>query len=103
MNKENKLSNQTVYIVDDHNLVGDPSLEWYTADDYTLYVMTNDARNIDWENDVYYYEPQFDIIMDRIEETCHDLGYGSEVRIYIDWEAFLPEQEVIEWLEQKED
>ena len=21
--------------------------EWYTADDYTLYVMTNDARNID--------------------------------------------------------
>ena len=77
--------------------------EWYTADDYTLYVMTNDARNIDWENDVYYYEPSFDIIMDRIEDTCHDLGYGSEVRIYIDTEAFLPEQEVIEWLEQKED
>ena len=34
MNKENKLSNQTVYIVDDHNLVGDPSLEWYTADEF---------------------------------------------------------------------
>tara|TARA_B100000925_G_scaffold53677_1_gene35030 strand:+ start:202 stop:528 length:327 start_codon:yes stop_codon:yes gene_type:complete len=77
--------------------------EWYTADDYTLYVMTNDARNIDWENDVYYYEPQFDTIIERIEDTCHDLGYGSEVRIYIDTEAFLPEQEVIEWLEQKED
>ena len=77
--------------------------EWYTADDYTLYVMTNDARNIDWENDVYYYEPQFDTIIERIEDTCHDLGYGSEVRIYIDTETFLPEQEVIEWLEQKED
>ena len=77
--------------------------EWYTADDYTLYVMTNDARNIDWENDVYYYETRFDTNMERIEETCHDLGYGSEVRIYIDTEAFLPEQEVIEWLEQKED
>ena len=77
--------------------------EWYTADDYTLYVMTNDARNIDWENDVYYYEPQFDTIIERIEDTCHDLGYGEEVKIYIDTEAFLPEQEVIEWLEQKED
>ena len=78
--------------------------EWYTADDYTLYVMTNDARNIDWENDVYYYEPQFDTIIERIEDTCHDLGYGSEVRIYIsDLETYLPEQEVIEWLEQKED
>ena len=30
MNKEK----QTVYIVDDHNLVGDPSLEWYTADEF---------------------------------------------------------------------
>ena len=77
--------------------------EWNTADGYEIYVMTNDAQNIDWEYDVYYYEPSFDIIMDRIEETCHDLGYGSEVRIYIDTEAFLPEQEVIEWLEQKED
>ena len=77
--------------------------EWYTADDYTLYVMTNDARNIDWENDVYYYEPSFETIMDRIEETCHDMGYGSEVKIYIDAESYLPEQEVIEWLEQKED
>ena len=40
--------------------------EWYTADDYTLYVMTNDARNIDWENDVYYYEPSFDLSLIHI-------------------------------------
>ena len=83
---------------------GDLSISpWYTADDYEVHVMTNDERSVDWENDVYYYEPQFDTIMDRIEETCHDLGYGEEVKIYIDTEAFLPEQEVIEWLEQKED
>ena len=49
---------------------------YYTADNYDIHVMTNDPNNIDWENDVYYYEPQFDTIMDRIEETCHDLGYG---------------------------
>ena len=92
-----------VKISDDLNNPDLELSEWYTADDYTLHVMTNDARNIDWENDVYYYEPQFDTIIERIEDTCHDLGYGSEVRIYIDTEAFLPEQEVIEWLEQKED
>ena len=69
----------------------------------SIKVIKREQKHIDWENDVYYYEPQFDTIMDRIEETCHDLGYGSEVRIYMDAEAFLPEQEVIEWLEQKED
>ena len=85
---------------------GFPALEvsqWHTADGYEIHVVTNDAKQLDWENDVYYYEPQFDTIIERIEDTCHDLGYGSEVRIYIDAEAYLPEQEVIEWLEQKED
>ena len=74
--------------------------EWYTADDYTLYVMTNDAQNVDWENDVYYYEPDFETIMDRIDETCFDVGHGDEVRIYIDAEAFLPESEVLDWIEE---
>tara|TARA_Y100000766_G_C18885369_1_gene595573 strand:- start:119 stop:484 length:366 start_codon:yes stop_codon:yes gene_type:complete len=74
--------------------------EWYTADDYTLYVMTNDAQNIDWENDVYYYEPSFETIIERINETVFDLGHGNEVRIYIDAEAFLPESEVLDWIEE---
>ena len=74
--------------------------EWYTADDYTLYVMTNDPQNVDWENDVYYYEPSFETIIERIEETVFDLGHGNEVRIYIDWEAFLPEGEVLDWIEE---
>ena len=63
--------------------------------------MTNDAKNIDWEYDVYYYEPSFDMIMDRIEETIQDVGY--DIKIHINEEQFLPEEEVIEWLEQKED
>ena len=90
-----------VVIKDD---ISNPDLElseWYTADDYTLYVMTNDARNIDWENDVYYYEPSFNTIINRIEETVQDVGY--DIKIHINTEQFLPEEEVIEWLEQKED
>ena len=63
--------------------------------------MTNDAKNIDWEYDVYYYEPSFDMIIDRIEETIQDVGY--DIKIHINTEQFLPEEEVIEWLEQKED
>jgi len=89
-----------VVIKDD---ISNPDLElseWYTADDYTLYVMTNDAQNVDWENDVYYYEPSFETIIERIEETVADLGHGSEVRIYIDSEAFLPEGEVLDWIEE---
>ena len=68
-----------------------------------IYHLMSHPAIIDWENDVYYYEPQFDTIMDRIEETCHDLGYGSEVKIYMDAESYLPEQEVIEYLEQNMD
>lgn len=75
--------------------------EWNTADGYEIYVMINDANNIDWEYDVYYYEPSFDTIMDRIEETVQDVGY--DIKIHINTEQFLPEEEVIEWLEQKED
>ena len=90
-----------VVIKDD---ISNPDLElseWYTADDYTLYVMTNDAQNVDWENDVYYYEPSFNMIINRIEETVQDVGY--DIKIHINTEKFLPEEEVIEWLEQKED
>ena len=75
--------------------------EWNTADGYEIYVMTNDAKNIDCEYDVYYYEPSFNTIINRIEETVQDVGY--DIKIHINTEQFLPEEEVIEWLEQKED
>lgn len=75
---------------------------WYTADDYEVHVMTNDERNIDWENDVYYYEPQFPDIMDRIVDTVSDVQL--DVKIYVsDLETYLPEEEVLNWLEENKD
>ena len=75
---------------------------WYTADDYEVHVMTNNETNVDWENDVYYYEPQFEDIMQRIVDTVADVGY--DVKIYIsDLETYLPEQEVLEWLEENKE
>ena len=75
---------------------------WYTADDYEVHVMTNEETNVDWENDVYYYEPQFLDIMNRIVDTVADAG--PYARIYIsDFETYLPEDEVLEWLEENKD
>ena len=100
--QENKVQLNLVKIGENINNPDLELSEWYTADEYTVYVMTNDARNIDWENDVYYYEPSFDIIIDRIHETVDDMGFGGEVKIYMDTEQFLPEQDTLDWLEDKD-
>ncbi len=75
--------------------------EWNTADGYEIYVMTNDAKNVDWEYDVYYYEPSFDTIINRIEETVQDVGY--DIKIHMNIEQFLPEEEILNWLNVRED
>ena len=82
---------------------GDLSIApWYTADDYEIHVMTNEETNVDWENDVYYYEPQFLDIMNRIVDAVADAG--PYARIYVsDLETYLPEDEVLEWLEENKD
>lgn len=69
---------------------------YYTADNYDIYVMTNDPSNIDFENDVYYYEPSAEDILYRIDETAKNGG----THIYIDDpEDRLPDDEIKEWLE----
>jgi len=59
--------------------------EWNTADGYSLHVITQDARNLDFEYDVYYYEPSFDQIIDRIKELDDDsIVYISDIELYLD-------------------
>ena len=79
---------------------GDLAVEpWYTADDYEVYVITNSTTDINWETDVYYYEPSFENVIKRIVETVKDVGF--DVKIYIsDLDEFLPEDEVLEWIEE---
>jgi len=95
-----------VNLTDDYR--GKPSLEigtWNTADGYEVHVMTNDAQHLDWEYDVYYYEPSFDEIMDRIKETAHNESYDDDpATIFLaDFEQYLPEYEVQDYLEQLND
>tara|TARA_R100001079_G_C4419428_1_gene139078 strand:+ start:212 stop:538 length:327 start_codon:yes stop_codon:yes gene_type:complete len=71
-----------------------------TADGYEIYCMRNSRfeNGIDWENDIYYYQPSFEDIMERIL----DLDAGS--RVYVDdLEAYMPDYEIEEWLNDNED
>ena len=84
---------------------GSPSLEigpWHTADSYEVHVVTNDAKRLDWENDVYYYEPSFDNIIERIKEVA-DNEPGEAIIHISDMETYLPEDEIQDYIEQHED
>lgn len=80
---------------------GAPDLEigtWNTADGYDVHVIANDPRNIDFEWDVYYYEPSFRQVIDRIKQL------DSDATVYVsDLEAYLPEYEVEDYIEEQEE
>ena len=91
-----------VELTDDYR--GRPDLEigtWQTADNYELHVMTSDPQNVNWEYDVYYYEPSFDDVIDRIKEVSYD----DDVAVVwlADFEQYLPEYEVTDYLEKLKD
>ncbi len=71
-----------------------------TADGYEIYSMRNSQfeNELDWENDIYYYQPSFEDIIERIL----DLGAGSTVYID-DVETYMPDYEIEEWLNDNED
>ncbi len=39
-----------------------------TADGYELYYITTDVQNLNFENEVYYYQPDFDATMSAIDD-----------------------------------
>ena len=81
---------------------GNPDLEigeWHTADSYDIHVMTNDARNLDFEYDVYYYEPSFNQVIDRIQE----LNDEDAIVWVSDFETYLPEYEVQDYIDEHEE
>ena len=60
--------------------------ELNTADGYELFYITQDVQNLQFENEVYYYKPDFDTIMKEIEFSkicdevcdvaCYDMKTG---------------------------
>jgi hypothetical protein len=74
---------------------------WNTADGYELHVITSDPHNLDWEYDVYYYEPDFNTVIDRIK----DVSYDDDVAVVFvaDFDQYLPEYEVQDYLDELKD
>ena len=74
---------------------------WNTADGYEVHVITSDPHNLDWEYDVYYYEPDFNTVINRIK----DVSYDDDVAVVwlADFEQYLPEYEVQDYLDELKD
>lgn len=71
---------------------------WNTADGYEVYVMNNGdyANDLNFESDVYYYQPSTDMVIDRIIEIadgCDEKIYCDDIEMY-----FEDEQAIIDCL-----
>ena len=89
-------------ITDDYNHSNSHDLEigeWNTADNYNVHVITSDVYAINFEYDVFYYQPNFDDIIDRIKE----LNNPDAIVFVSDLEQYLPEYEVEDYLEQQKE
>lgn len=68
-----------------------------TADGYDLHYMTADILNLNFENEVYYYQPDFDKIMSYIEE--HRVSDELlEIEIW-DVEDYFDEYYILDYLQ----
>lgn len=72
-----------------------------TADGYDVHYVAADLRNLNWENEVYYYKPDFDAIMNAIE----DLRFaGEEVSVACyDIDDYFDEYYMLDYLESNMD
>lgn len=75
-----------------------------TADGYDLYYITGDIQNLQFDMEVYYYQPDFDTIMNAINEhrfndeqftvACFDVEDYFDEYYMLDYiQATMPEDE----------
>ena len=76
---------------------------WNTADGYDVHVITSNPHNLDWEYDVYYYEPSFNVVIDRIKETVADVGEDFAIIYMHDIETYLNDYELDDYLAEHEE
>ena len=69
---------------------------WCTADGYEVYVIMNGnyMSDMNWESDVYYYQPALEDILDRMK----DLGPGDQFYVDDTEEYFTDEDAMISYL-----
>ena len=72
-----------------------------TADGYELYYIAADLRNLNWENEVYYYQPDFDSIMNAIQNHKFT-NEEIDVAVY-DIDDYFDEFYMLDWLQDNMD
>ena len=72
-----------------------------TADGYDVYYVAADLRNLNWENEVYYYQPDFDAIMNAIDDLRF-AGEEVDVACY-DVDEYFDEYYMLDYLESNMD
>ena len=76
--------------------------ELNTADGYELFYITQDVQNLNYENEVFYYKPDFDTIMGEIRNAMiFDEEYVN-VCVY-DIEDWFDEYDMLNYLESEMD
>ena len=75
--------------------------EYLTADGYNIYILTEDPSCLNWENDVYYYQPDFNTIMERIVQVAEDIP-GAKI-LMDDVDEYMDESEIERWLSENID
>ena len=75
--------------------------ELQTADGYELFYITQDIQNPNYENEVFYYKPDFDTIMATIDDYRHREDTANVV--CYDIEDWFDEYDMLNYLESEMD
>ena len=73
-----------------------------TADGYDIHYISNDLRNLNFESEVFYYQPDFDAIMSAIEDHRWTTDEEITVACY-DIEDYFDEYYMLDYLESNMD
>ena len=78
--------------------------ELNTADGYELFYITQDVQNLNYENEVFYYKPDFDSIMSEIRNATVFKPNESTVNVCVyDIEDWFDEYDMLNYLESEMD
>ena len=76
--------------------------ELNTADGYELFYITQDFQNLQFDNEVYYYKPDFDTIMKEIDLAKRYDDQIMDVACF-DIDEYFDEYNMLNWLESEMD
>ena len=77
--------------------------ELNTADGYELFYITQDVQNLQFDNEVYYYKPDFDTIMNEISSAYTSNVFKVVNVVCYDIEDWFDEYDMLNYLESEMD